>query len=810
MNHKEIGISEMLRCMIRRKWKKKGLLTALICLFFFLLATVPVLIGLVQEYLYQRNIQLYGSFHIRYEGLSLSDTDKMRADPAVTDSVRMWYDVIPDFIGDKYANILYADAGLLDGISNYTLHDGRLPAAENEILCDTVFRTAYPDMIEQDSVKLGEKTYQIVGTFVSKSNESYDSIYTPLFLAKFDPSYYQQEQGMLLLQLSGDTQSKRFRQIQDFIARNHITAQESYNYTALGGAYMQPDGKLEPFFLTVYRVVMLLLTGIGCVFIVLCFWLSMQNLRREIQISSAVGIAKKDLRKGLITVMLRIVLTGILLAVMISFVVTGICCRYMHMQFSAAMCSNLKQYGIALLPFILSMAVMVLLTRKLFPENIAAALGNRSQIYTGRRAYKEKSILERARFPFLRIAEQNNVLRPMQKFLSVAVIAMSVCLPVSMLYLFSTFNTNSAQELYDYQVQFSFLDNMESITGSRRLEQSYAMLKELPDTEIYPFFTEGVQAVMKKNDVSEAYRNYRSAHSAEYQKQFALHSAAVYEEQILLIGTDPDTLQRMFGVTNYPDGIPSGECIVVDQIMSQNAGKVSVGIQTGTQITLKPNFFCSESRRFTVAGIAPKLPFYDSVYDGMILLLLNEQDYHDYNSILYPTSLYVNTSDPQRLEKFVEEQPEMRLVDLREERRIATETQLLIMTVGIGILAGLLAIICICCYFVLQDQTDRMQGQYAMMQAVGVPFRKISFIQQFSILDLYWRSIVIGILLSIAACFGIWIMMRESNTFFAAFSVKWPQILLPCLVIGIAFMIIAIPLHRLLRTNKILDALHQE
>lgn len=810
MNHKEIGISEMLRCMIHRKWKKKGLLTALICLFFFLLAAVPVLIHSAQEHLYRRNTKLYGSYDVTYEGLSIEDAEKLRNDAAVTDSVRMWYDVIPDFIGDKYANILYADPSLLGGISNYTLHDGRLPVTKNEILCDTIFRTAYPDLIKQDSVKLGDKTYQIVGAFVSKSNESYDAIYTPLFIGRFDDASYQQAQSMLMLRFSGETQSKRFQSIQNFIARNQIAAQESYNYTALGSAYMQPDGKLEPFFLTVYRVVMLLLTGIGCVFIVLCFWLSLQNLRREIQISSAVGIAKKDLQKGLISVMLRIVLIGILIAVLLSLAVIGICCRYMQISLLEASCSLLLQFGIALLPFVLSMVIMILLTGKLFPKNIAAALGNRSQIYTGRRVYKAKSILERAKFPFLRIAEQNNILRPMQKFLSVAVIALSVCLPVSMLYLFSTFNTNSAQELYDFQIQFSFLDNMESITGSKRLEQSYAMLKELPDTEIYPFFTEGVQAVMKKNDVSEAYRNYRSAHSTEYQKQFAMHSSAVYEEQILLIGTDSDTLQRMFGVTGYPDGIPSGECIVVDQIMSQNAGKVSVGVQTGTQITLKPNFFCNESRRFTVSGIAPKLPFYDSAYDGMILLLLNEQDYQDYNSILYPTSLYINASDPERLENFIEEQPEMRLSDLRETRRIAIETKLLIMTVGIGILIGLLAIICICCYFVLQDQTDRMRGQYAMMQAVGVPFQKISFIQQYSILNLYWQSIVIGIFLSIAACFGIWIMMRESNTFFDDFSLEWSQILLPCLVIGIAFMVIAIPLHMMLRRMNMLASLSQE
>lgn len=810
MNHKEIGISEMLRCMIPRKWKKKGLLTALICLFFFLLAAVPVLIHSAQEHLYRRNTKLYGSYDVTYEGLSIEDAEKLRNDAAVTDSVRMWYDVIPDFIGDKYANILYADPSLLGGISNYTLHDGRLPVTKNEILCDTIFRTAYPDLIKQDSVKLGDKTYQIVGAFVSKSNESYDAIYTPLFIGRFDDASYQQAQSMLMLRFSGETQSKRFQSIQNFIARNQIAAQESYNYTALGSAYMQPDGKLEPFFLTVYRVVMLLLTGIGCVFIVLCFWLSLQNLRREIQISSAVGIAKKDLQKGLISVMLRIVLIGILIAVLLSLAVIGICCRYMQISLLEASCSLLLQFGIALLPFVLSMVIMILLTGKLFPKNIAAALGNRSQIYTGRRVYKAKSILERAKFPFLRIAEQNNILRPMQKFLSVAVIALSVCLPVSMLYLFSTFNTNSAQELYDFQIQFSFLDNMESITGSKRLEQSYAMLKELPDTEIYPFFTEGVQAVMKKNDVSEAYRNYRSAHSTEYQKQFAMHSSAVYEEQILLIGTDSDTLQRMFGVTGYPDGIPSGECIVVDQIMSQNAGKVSVGVQTGTQITLKPNFFCNESRRFTVSGIAPKLPFYDSAYDGMILLLLNEQDYQDYNSILYPTSLYINASDPERLENFIEEQPEMRLSDLRETRRIAIETKLLIMTVGIGILIGLLAIICICCYFVLQDQTDRMRGQYAMMQAVGVPFQKISFIQQYSILNLYWQSIVIGIFLSIAACFGIWIMMRESNTFFDDFSLEWSQILLPCLVIGIAFMVIAIPLHMMLRRMNMLASLSQE
>ena len=810
MNHKEIGISEMLRCMIRRKWKKKGLLTALICLFFFLLAAVPVLIQSAQEYLYRQNTKLYGRYDIVFKGLSFEDAEKLRNDTAITDSACMWYDVIPDFIGEKYANILYADPSLLGGISNYTLHDGRLPAAENEILCDTIFRTAYPDMIEHDSVKLGEKTYQIVGAFTSKSNESYEAIYTPLFIGRFDDASYQQAQSMLMLRFSGETQSKRFQSIQNFIARNQIAAQESYNYMALGSAYMQPDGKLEPFFLTVYRVVMLLLTGIGCVFIVLCFWLSFQNLRCEIQISSAVGIAKKDLQKGLISVMLRIVLIGILIAVLLSLAVIGICCRYMQISLFEASCSLLLQFGIALLPFVLSMVIMILLTGKLFPKNIAAALGNRSQIYTGRRVYKAKSILERAKFPFLRIAEQNNILRPMQKFLSVAVIALSVCLPVSMLYLFSTFNTNSAQELYDFQIQFSFLDNMESITGSKRLEQSYAMLKELPDTEIYPFFTEGVQAVMKKNDVSEAYRNYRSAHSTEYQKQFAMHSSAVYEEQILLIGTDSDTLQRMFGVTGYPDGIPSGECIVVDQIMSQNAGKVSVGVQTGTQITLKPNFFCNESRRFTVSGIAPKLPFYDSAYDGMILLLLNEQDYQDYNSILYPTSLYINASDPERLENFIEEQPEMRLSDLRETRRIAIETKLLIMTVGIGILIGLLAIICICCYFVLQDQTDRMRGQYAMMQAVGVPFQKISFIQQYSILNLYWQSIVIGIFLSIAACFGIWIMMRESNTFFDDFSLEWSQILLPCLVIGIAFMVIAIPLHMMLRRMNMLASLSQE
>lgn len=810
MNHKAIGISQMLRCMIRRKWKKRGLLIILICLFFFLLATVPILIGLTQEYLYQRNIQLFGRFDVSYEGLSLEETEKMRSDPAVTDSVRMWYDMIPGFIGDKYANILYAEPTLLDGISSFTLYEGRLPSAENEILCDTIFRTAYPDLIERDCVRLGEKTFQIVGTFVSSSNETYHTLYTPLFIAGFDASSYQQAQSMMLLQFSGDTQSKRFMEIQDFIARNHIGAQESYNYTALEGAFMQPDGKPEPFLGTVYRGIMLLLTGIGCIFVVLCFWLSLQNLRREIQISSAVGISKKDLLQGIVSVILQIVLTGILIATLLSLSAIGICCQYMQISFPATVYRNLLQYGIALLPFILSMINIVLLTGQLFPKNIAAALGNRSQIRTSRRVYKEKSILERTKLPFIRIAKQNDQLRPMQKFLSVSVVALSVCLPVSILFLFSTFDTNSAEELYDFRIQFSFLDNMESIIGSKRLEQSYAKLKEQPDTEVFPFFTEVVQAVLKKNDVSEAYQNYQSARSAEYQKQFALHSSAFYDEQVLLVGTDPDTLRRMFGVNDYPDGIPSGQCIVVDQIMLKNAGKVSAGIQTGRQITLKPNYYCTETRCFEVAAIAPELPFYDNVYEGMILLLLNEQDYQNYNSILYPTSLYVNTSDLAQLESFIAEQPEMRLVDLRETRKIALETKLLIMLVGIGILSGLLAIVWGCCYFVLQDQTERMRGQYAMMQAVGIPFRNVTLINIYSIIDLYCKSIVIGVLLSITSCFGIWIMIRESNTYFADFAVNWRQILLPCTAIGVAFGLIAISLHMMIRHMNILNSLHQE
>ena len=278
----------------------------------------------------------------------------------------------------------------------------------------------------------------------------------------------------------------------------------------------------------------------------------------------------------------------------------------------------------------------------------------------------------------------------------------------------------------------------------------------------------------------------------------------------MLVGTDPDTLRRMFGVNDYPDGVPSGQCIVVDQVMSKNAGRVSVGIQTGTQITLKPNYFCTESRNFQVAAIASKLPFYDGIYEGMILLLLNEQDYQDYNSILYPTSLYVNTSDPVQLESFIAEQPEMRLVDLRETRRIALETKLLILLVGIGILNGMLAIVWVCCYFVLQDQTERMRGQYAMMQAVGIPFRNIAFINIYSIVDLYCKSVVIGVLLSIMSCFGIWIMIRESNTYFADFAVNWWQILLPCIVIGVAFGVIVLSLHTMLRRMNILNSLHQE
>ncbi len=810
MNHNAIGISRMLRCMIRRKWKKRGLPAILICLFFFLLATVPIMVGLTQEYLYQRNVQLYGRFDVSYEGLSLDETEIMRSDPAVTDSVRMWYDVIPGFIGDKYANILYAEPTLLNGISNFTLHEGRLPSAENEILCDTIFRTAYPDMIEHDLVKLGEKTFQIVGTFASESDETYHTLYTPLFIAGFDASSYQQAQSMMLLQFSGDTQSKRFLEIQNFIARNHITAQESYNHTALGGAFMQPNGKPEPFLGTVYRGIMLVLTGIGCIFVVLCFWLSLQNLRREIQISSAVGISKKDLLQGLVSVILQIVLTGVSIATLLSLTVIGICCRYMQIPFPATVCRNLPQYAIALLPVLLCMMIIILLTGKLFPKNTAAALGNRSQIRTSRRVYKEKSILERTRIPFIRIAKQNDQLRPIQKFLSVSVVALSVCLTASILFLFSAFDTNSAEELYDFRIRYSFLDNMESIIGSKRLEQSYAKLKEQSDTEVFPFFTEVVQAVLKKNDVSEAYRDYQSARSTEYQKQFALHSSAFYDEKVLLVGTDPDTLRRMFGVNDYPDGVPSGQCIVVDQVMSKNAGRVSVGIQTGTQITLKPNYFCTESRDFQVAAIASKLPFYDGIYEGMILLLLNEQDYQDYNSILYPTSLYVNTSDPVQLESFIAEQPEMRLVDLRETRRIALETKLLILLVGIGILNGLLAIIWVCCYFVLQDQTERMRGQYAMMQAVGIPFRNIALINIYSIVDLYCKSVVIGVLLSIMSCFGIWIMIRESNTYFADFAVNWWQILLPCIVIGVAFGVIILSLHTMLRRMNILNSLHQE
>ena len=810
MERNEIGLSALLRCMMRRKWKKRGLLTALICLFYFLITTVPVLIGTAQEYLYRRNIRLYGSFDVRFDGLSLAETEKLLRDTAATDSARMWYETLPDFIGDRNANILYAEPNLLDGISDYTLHDGRMPAAENEILCDTVFRTAYPERIEQDTVRLGEKTYRIVGSFVSKSNESYDFLYTPQFLVRFDAASYQQAQSTLLMQVSGETQAERFRQIQDVITRNHIAAEAFYNASALGSAFMQPDGKPEPLFLSIYRGIMLLLTGIGSVFAVLCFWLSLQNLRCEIQIGNAVGISKKDLQTAAVSVILRIVLNGILLAVLLSLAVTGIGCRYMQMPFPATVCRNLPQYGIALLPFILSMTAAALLTGKLFPENIAAALGNRSQIRTGRRIYQKQSILEHTRIPFIRIAKQNDQLRPLQKILSVSVIALSVCLPVAMLYLFSTFYSGSAQELYDFQIRYSFLNSMESITGSKQLAQSYENLKALPDTEIFPFYTECVRAVLKKNDVSEAYRNYRSAHSAEYQKMFMLHSSAAYEEQVLLVGTDPDTLQRMFGVTGYPDGIPSGQCIVVDQIMSRNAGKVSVGMQTGTQIALKPNFFCTEQRKFQVAAVAPKLPFYDSAYDGVIMLLLNEQDYQDYNPIPYPTSLYVNASDPELLERFTEEQPEMRLADLREMRRIALETKLLILLTGAGILTGLLAIVCICCYFVLQEQTERMRGQYAMMQAVGVPFRKVSLIQLYSVIDLYRKAAVTGVLLSIAACFGIWIIVRESRAYYGDFAVKWPHILLACAAVGLAFAVTAVPLHLKLRRMNIPDSLHQE
>lgn len=810
MNHKAMGIFPMLRSMIRRKWRKKGLPITLVCLLFFLLATAPILLGTIQEYLYRRTLQVSGSFDCRYEELSLEDTEKLRCDPAVTNSARMWRETIRKWKDDISAEILYAEPSLFGDISSFALLDGRLPETEDEILCERTFRKAYPDLAEQGSVQIGSRTYQIVGTFVPEPQQFSNMVHTPLFAAKFDAASYQPKTGQILLQLSEDTQPERFAAIQALSKRNQISVAASYNNTALEQALMQPNGNLEPLLYTIYKSIMLVLTVIGCIFIVLCFWLSLQNLRREIQISSAVGIPKRYLVLSMITVIVEMVLVGIAIAAVLSLGTIAICCRCVQFPFFVTIGKNRTEYASALLPFLPTTAMIIAMTDRFFPRDLAPALGNRGQIHASRRVYKSKSILARTKLPFLRIAKQNDQLHPMQKFLSVSVIAFSVCLPVSILFLFNTFDSSSAEGLYDYEVKYDYFDVMESMLGSDRVAQSYADLKKQPNTEVFPFFTSVEQATMQKSDVSKAYRNYQSAISKEYQVQFVQSASATYDESLLLVGTDSDTLQRMFGVRNFPDGIPTGQCIVVDELMSDNAGSISVGIKTGTQITLKPNWQYAETRSFTVAAVAKDLPFFERVYEGMIVVLMNEQDYLNYNPIPYPTSLYVNTTDPAQLEAFIAQQPEMHLVDLRERRKVERDATLLITSVGVGLLSALLAIVLVCCYFVLQDQTERMRGQYAMMQAVGIPSGKITWVHLYSIIALYCKSMVVGVLLSIASCFGVWLMIRKDSSYRAGFAIHWLQMLLPCAVIGVAFGIIAVASNKMIQRMDILDSLHQE
>lgn len=702
----------------------------------------------------------YGSYRLLVSNLDEKGVEKIVSEIKDTAVVYSEYSLTED-AETEYVRFDYVDENYFN-ISNCQLIKGSFPKNRNEILCESRYLTARGIEFNGTSVRLdiNEKNYTVTGEIIFNNNFISSAGYTPIMMSNL--KYAEpMEDSIDFSVLCGGFSEKTFAESADVVKKKcGIKGDDiAYNNNYLSFLDIDEFGQTENVFFRILDVAFYPIICIMSLVFAFGFYLVTGKLRTEFGKMRLLGINSKELYKAIAAFLFIVFIALSILTIMISGLIGAV-------FFGSSIFPKLDWVKVVLVNLLycfVSIGISLLFTVK---DNRKKVL---EQVRSQNRKDKKNtalSYIEKAKFPFWRVASINIKLKKSYVFCSIVCIGISIVLIGAFLYCTFFVEKNNSKKEYDYRIEYMYAKWAEQFDGSEKNYKMYQRLINDQDlVDVFPVFNTKVLLGLRKNNMSPEMVEFIKNTDPEKNKDLAYIDNSVVKISGCILGANVSELKKVYGLNDIEEEPADDECIVLENIVTQNGAYIYTGISEGD--TVKYDYLDStggelhdEQLNFKVKRTVPDLELSSEKYSGFFTIIVNHKVYEKISSYKYdyPELIYLNAkngTDAQIKDMFFGE-TEVNLINQNQEKETRNEYY---STVYLAVYSFFVILTIIMVFYTILTFISIYNNnikQTAILKGLGLSTGKLFFINGYVVIRNAVDSLLIGNGLLVAVLYFIY------------------------------------------------------
>lgn len=802
-----------------RNLKPKSVIMAIIFCGILFLVFYKEFRLISSESEYRQAAELYGTYQVVFGCPDRDTLEALRKDDRVIGSAA----VIETYTVDQYAYKQYCEETLF-GIANYRMLSGRFPQNAGEVLCEKRYLVQEGiDFAEDQDVRInvGGESYRVVGTFSIKEADQIYGFYYPRFLfniESWEPASGGQAETYLLYCETDINDS--YSGIANTLAQeyNLNAEQYSYNWDTLAYRMLDENNHETNVFFQLCDLLYWLILVMLAILAVTIISIVSRKWEDTIRICQKLGIGRTLLILALFTVSMLPV--WIMSAAV--FILSAVVNVLLGAMWNLAECSmvTVQIAGIiAVYDGIVSICIAGPIWKRSGKSQICRKEKKQNLKKKPKLPYEVESILMKSRHPFLQMAKYDMQWKRWKRFITGASLALAFALVSCFAYSMKFLNLNRNEFQYDYRVDFTYGSLIEMFDGTEENEEKYQELLQLEDrVQIDSIYRNLNMVSIKVSSLSDEYVEYLERTDVyALQRLSRPNGSGTYQTQFVIIGADEEMLTRLYLSEEDACRLPGDDtCILVRNIAMIEGDYVDTGFSKGEIFDIDyddPETGSTVSLSLTAEMVVEDITFPTADNCGYPILIVSMDNFKTIMSqkYLYPQMIYLKTmtGDTDEIEEFFKGASGMVLKDLREEQALY-DRQIFTVTCAVYGMCGILTLILIAQMFLcMKDKLRVQQRQIAALGAIGIPVRYSMLQLIYEYFDMLLSSMICGLLLSLAGCYGIYLYVRRVQSYFH-FSIPYLQLLVPAGVLVVSFLLCICPVMYGIKRIPILKTLQSE
>lgn len=775
---KKTKSSDML--LLKCFWKKINL--KILLSLVFLISTL--FISIFTSYLYTKNkvainkgYEKYGKYQFQIFGVDKETLEQISMEPKIKDSCMY----ACDFLTQEGTFLYYISEEFFD-FSNVSIVRGRFPENSNEILCEQKFLYKNGLEFEEENtyITVDGIKYKVSGIIYIDSVHNATYTYNPVMFLNLE----QYELIIDNFEIACMTNSYEYVSIAEEIFGKYGVSKENYSYNNSVLTYAEVDkyNKSTDIFNTIKYIIHIVAFFMLVFISANIITIMKKKIKSDSAIIHTLGITYNTIKNQF----LKIIVILLLLVSVIAFLIAGI---LKHIYFY----DYIDMY-IILASILFFDSVIIIVTSLNRISDRKRDKDNISNIEDVSVRGKQKSILHGKKIPFLAMAKCNMRLNRRRHFISIVIVSVSIIFIATFNYISEYIFEFEPNDKYDYRIDYEYSNISDIMYGSPEINEMYNKMCQAPEWfELIPIYYCKTNVKLDKSNISEEYKEYYAGISNDYYVKFYVNTTGKYTDDFIFIGADENQLRNLYK-SSY-GRLKDDECIIVENVSTPNKTGFNVGLDVGKEIQY--NYVGDDEENPNILRVVEhieKLEVDIPNTDYKVYVIVNMDVFQKLEFFEYPQMIYFNDlKDNEKLVyEFFKGVQDISVVNIEEKNALVRSNLIKTTILVYGLTIVLVILLAVNTIISLIDRYDYNERKMAMMKAMGINNTRLSLILSYDYLSTIGKSLIVGVLGSIFACYISHKKLCDVMYYFV-FKIPISKILMPIVLVVSILLIAVIP-----------------